>query len=212
MEPDHVGRLIDEHRRQRELSLTQLAGAARMHRTTLYRIIRGATQPRLGTLRRIAKALQVPLVTLTEQIEISSLEERLPEDHAIERLLVRHFSGVPKSLREQAAQIAITVMVDVHMGLGGGPDPEVLNRLAKRPAESKMTKRQFEYLLVEQVQRIPLLLQRVAVREAIAVMIDLELRANRTPSPAVFRDIGHRQLRPRSERREDPPLTSARSP
>ena len=211
MEPDHVGRLIDEHRQRRELSLTELAGGARMHRTTLYRIIRGATAPRLGTLRSIARALQIPLVTLTEQIEISSLEDRLPEDNAVERLLLRHFSGVPKSLREQAAYIAITAMVDVHMGLGERPDRHVLKRLAKHSARSKMTKRQLDDLLVEQVRRLPRLLQRLAAREAIVSMIDLELRERRTPSPAVYRVIGHRQLRPRSERKEKPPPAPGRS-
>lgn len=68
----HTGRRVAERvttlRKQRKLSQEALAAKAGIHRVSLANIERGARQPTLDTLERLAKALGVPLVRLlTEQ-------------------------------------------------------------------------------------------------------------------------------------------------
>ena len=60
------GTQIKTLRERRTLSQEALATKAGIHRVTLADIERGAHQPTLDTLERLAKALKVPLVRLLD--------------------------------------------------------------------------------------------------------------------------------------------------
>ena len=61
MSARNVGLRIAFHREKRGLTQDELARKSWIHRVTLSNIERGAEQPTLDTLSRIAKALRVPV-------------------------------------------------------------------------------------------------------------------------------------------------------
>jgi XRE family transcriptional regulator, regulator of sulfur utilization len=59
-----VGQQIAQLREQRKLTQEALATMAKVHRVTLADVERGAAQPTLATLIRLAAALRVPITHL----------------------------------------------------------------------------------------------------------------------------------------------------
>jgi XRE family transcriptional regulator, regulator of sulfur utilization len=62
--PKDIGPRIAKARELRGWSQEELARRASVHRVSLANVERGARQPTLATLERLAKALGVPLVKL----------------------------------------------------------------------------------------------------------------------------------------------------
>lgn len=69
-----LGRAIRRLRKERDLSQEELGHLSEIHPTWISHIESGRTNPAWGTVRRIAKVLDVPLS------EIVLLAERLAED------------------------------------------------------------------------------------------------------------------------------------
>ena len=59
-----MGQRIAQLREQRKLTQEALATKAKVHRVTLADVERGASQPTLDTLLRLATALRVPISRL----------------------------------------------------------------------------------------------------------------------------------------------------
>jgi XRE family transcriptional regulator, regulator of sulfur utilization len=70
-----IGRVIRSHREGRKLSQESLAELARLNRTYLGEIERGAAIPSLETLQKLADALGEPLFELIRQYEIIYKED-----------------------------------------------------------------------------------------------------------------------------------------
>lgn len=64
-----MGRAIAEVRESRRMSKGVLAAKADLAPSTIRRIERGETEPQWGTLRRVAKALQIPLDVMVKMAE-----------------------------------------------------------------------------------------------------------------------------------------------
>lgn len=67
--PPTVGERIRALREAKEMSQADLAEAAKMHRPDLSNLERGKRDPKLETLRRIARGLGVSLVKLVEGLD-----------------------------------------------------------------------------------------------------------------------------------------------
>jgi transcriptional regulator with XRE-family HTH domain len=81
-----LGRQIRAARRHAGLTLGALAGAVGVSQSLISQVERGLASPSIGTLRRIAGALDVPIAALFVGDGVSSSDER---DRAGRRLLVR---------------------------------------------------------------------------------------------------------------------------
>lgn len=66
---ERFSRNVREQRIGRGLSQERLGGACGLHRTEISLLERGARDPRLSTVVRIARALDVPAASLLEGIE-----------------------------------------------------------------------------------------------------------------------------------------------
>ncbi len=60
---------LRRHRERRGLSQEALARACLVHRTEISLLERGAREPRLSTLVRLARGLRVPVSALLEEVE-----------------------------------------------------------------------------------------------------------------------------------------------
>jgi transcriptional regulator with XRE-family HTH domain len=178
------------------LSCGQLAIAAGLHKTTLYRILDGtSTHPHYSTRRRLARALQIPITQLTNQLEAQALDEHLPADDALYDLLLKQFRILTPELRLAGAQVAVSAMLDVDAGTGRRPNPRPGVRRLIRDQTSP-NERAMERLMRRLLARIPRLLQRIAVREAIRAMIDVQLRLGQDPSQGLYDVAAHPGLHP----------------
>lgn len=63
------GANVREERQRRALSQEALAAAADLHRTEISLLERGAREPRLSTVVRLARALDVPTAALLDGVE-----------------------------------------------------------------------------------------------------------------------------------------------
>lgn len=61
-----AGRRVTAWRKKRELTQSALARKARIGRVTLWRLEEGEQAPTVDTLRRVAKALKIPVGKLLE--------------------------------------------------------------------------------------------------------------------------------------------------
>ena len=69
MEPrDVFARNVRRERKRKGLSQERLAAACRLHRTEISLLERGAREPRLSTIVRVARALELPPAALLEGI------------------------------------------------------------------------------------------------------------------------------------------------
>jgi DNA-binding XRE family transcriptional regulator len=59
-----LGRAVRDARRERDMTQEALALESGLQRKTVHLIERGRTDPRLGTVHRIASAVDVPLASL----------------------------------------------------------------------------------------------------------------------------------------------------
>lgn len=64
--PTAFGRRVRELREQRGLSQEALGRLTGLHRTAIYKFEKGGTDPRLASIRRLARGLQVPPRELIE--------------------------------------------------------------------------------------------------------------------------------------------------
>ena len=71
------GQAVREHRHALHLSQEKLGQRAALHRTYIADIERGARNPSLETISRIAGGLEVPMTTLFETVKSMSVNERL---------------------------------------------------------------------------------------------------------------------------------------
>ena len=69
VEPELVGQVIRQYRRQRRMSQEVLSGLAGLDRTHYSKIERGLRSPTLETLFRIAAALDVPPHEIVQSVE-----------------------------------------------------------------------------------------------------------------------------------------------
>ena len=69
VEPELVGQVIRQYRRQRRMSQEVLSGLAGLDRTHYSKIERGLRSPTLETLFRIAAALDVPPHEIVKSVE-----------------------------------------------------------------------------------------------------------------------------------------------
>ena len=70
-----VGRAIRQLRNERGLKQIELARAADVNKTEMSNLERGLLNPAWGTIKRVAKALDV------EVSEVAALAERIERDH-----------------------------------------------------------------------------------------------------------------------------------
>jgi transcriptional regulator with XRE-family HTH domain len=66
------GAALAYERRRRSLSMSQLARMAGTHASEVSRLERGLRDPRLSTIVRLARALEVPLGRLLEGVEATA--------------------------------------------------------------------------------------------------------------------------------------------
>ena len=71
------GQAVRQHRRSLRLSQEKLGERAALHRTYIADIERGARNPSLETISRIARGLEVPMTALFETVKSMSVNERL---------------------------------------------------------------------------------------------------------------------------------------
>ena len=64
----HFARNLRRHRLEAGLSQEGLARACRLHRTEISLLERGAREPRLSTIVRLAQALEVPPAALLDGV------------------------------------------------------------------------------------------------------------------------------------------------
>jgi len=186
---------INRRRRLLGLTVAELAGAAGLHPATVHRLVRGTTRaPRPVTLRKLARALSVPLEELTDQIELHALSDSYEPGHPLEELIVEQLLDVDITLYHAAATAAVGAMLDVEMGTGRYVQPGAWEQL-QRSSPSGLTRSQCQKLLREQFRRVPRLLQRAAAREALRAMVDVERRRGRQPSKDLYHRLGHRQVK-----------------
>ena len=69
VEPELVGQVIRQYRRQRRMSQEVLSGLAGLDRTHYSKIERGLRSPTLETLFRISPALDVPPHEIVQSVE-----------------------------------------------------------------------------------------------------------------------------------------------
>lgn len=67
----HLGGVLQKIRRERGLTQDQLAARANLHRTYISDVERGARNPSLGSLHRLAHALGTPLAKIFTHVEQS---------------------------------------------------------------------------------------------------------------------------------------------
>lgn len=65
----YVGKIIKKHRQWKELSLADLAQVSGIHRNYLSEIERGAHDPSIKTLAKIAGALEMPISQIFKEAE-----------------------------------------------------------------------------------------------------------------------------------------------
>lgn len=65
-----LGQSIRKHRERLELTQEQLAEKSETHRTYLADIERGVRNPSIETVRRLAKALEVPISVIFQTAEL----------------------------------------------------------------------------------------------------------------------------------------------
>lgn len=75
-----VGRIIKKHRQWKELSLTELAQKSGIHRNYLSEIERGAHDPSIKTLAKIANALNMPISQIFKEAEEEEGNEKQKTD------------------------------------------------------------------------------------------------------------------------------------
>src|SRR5467141_1549617 len=116
------------------MSEAALAAAAGMSRSTLSRFLRGATRnPRLSTIKNLARALQAPLEDLigARQLELIGDSESLKQISAgLKDVLAEQFDAVPRHLQGDAANDAAEAMVLVLLKTGRRPTPELYRHLS----------------------------------------------------------------------------------
>ena len=66
---NHFARNLRDHRRQAGLSQERLAFVCKLHRTEISLLERGEREPRLSTLVRLSRGLNVPIAALLEGID-----------------------------------------------------------------------------------------------------------------------------------------------
>jgi transcriptional regulator with XRE-family HTH domain len=63
-----VGSNLKRERERRELSMSRLAKMAGMHASEISRLEKGSRDPRLSTMVRLARALEIPLDDLIRDV------------------------------------------------------------------------------------------------------------------------------------------------
>lgn len=191
-----LSQIIQDRKDHLGLTTNQLAIAAGLHKTTLYRILAGVTKdPRAVTLRKLARALRLSITDLTDQIEPEALQEHFEIDHPLADILIEQLHALSEGLQLAGAMAAVSAMLDVEAGLGERKElPSTVNELLRR--ESQPSSTELQGLLRSLFQRIPRLLQRTAVREAVRAMIDVQLRFGEPPSAGTYRVAADSRLLP----------------
>jgi transcriptional regulator with XRE-family HTH domain len=67
--PDHFARNLREQRTRAGLSQERLAYVCNLHRTEISLLERGEREPRLSTIVRLARGLEIPPAVLLEGID-----------------------------------------------------------------------------------------------------------------------------------------------
>jgi transcriptional regulator with XRE-family HTH domain len=104
-EDELVGQKLCEIRTQRELTLKSLAELSKLNINTLSMIEKGKTSPSIGTLQRLARALEVPITTFFESNEkskriIFTAHDSRPESTCCEALIQNLGMGLNSSAME----------------------------------------------------------------------------------------------------------------
>ena len=118
-EDELVGVRLCEIRTQRGLTLKSLAENSKLNINTLSMIEKGKTSPSIGTLQRLAKALEVPIITFFETSEktkriIFTAHDHRPESTCCEALI----QNLGKDLNSSAIEPFIVTM-QKNAGSGG---------------------------------------------------------------------------------------------
>jgi transcriptional regulator with XRE-family HTH domain len=164
---------------ERGLVPQEVAAAARVHKGTLYAILRGTTQrPHYSTLRRLCKVLQVDIerflqpeqlellqevaITLQESGTLSELEELLV-------LEIRTFTGEQLA---QAAEAALVALMETKVGIGCGPGISLHEEIRSAERHSFTW---IEELVSHQLNNLPRASRLAAVQAALGALVDLRI-------------------------------------
>jgi transcriptional regulator with XRE-family HTH domain len=111
---DHVGKRIANERERRLLTQAELAQRAGISQSTLSQIESGRVSPHIGTLRKIARALEIEPQELTypkAQAPSSRLGEEADEERREARTLIASWGILLKDLRSRLRELLDSIPV-----------------------------------------------------------------------------------------------------
>lgn len=201
-----VGSRIYSRMRELDLKPPEIAAAAGVSPSTLYRIMKGSKDgPRLRTKRMLAKALRVPMAQLFDEPQLEILDQHEPpldrEPSRLELLILHQFRTVKPSFRRHAARAAVFALVDMILGVSSELNDDQLQLLSVAKAEDH-----FHKLLPTLFRLLPPKVRRTGAKMAISAMVNVEMAANRVPSEPLYRAMNRTNWSAKRMRRDRPPL------
>lgn len=214
----HLSRELSEvgwrvYDRMRELGIEplQVAAAAGLSPSTLYRVMRAdgsrTSEPRLHTKRRIARALKTTINALFDDEQLEFVEEARGKTDNLglfSGLVLHHLRTVPREIRQDASRAAAVALVDWILTSVDVPAEDMGEYGI--PAPSDLT----EGLLLLLLQRLPKDRRRSGTKAAIEAMLQVEAVSNQVyPSEEMYRAIGRTNWSEKRLARNIPPLERA---
>ena len=202
-----MGRRIYDRMNKLALQPSQVAAAAGVSPSTLYRIMkaRKGVRTHLRTKRRLAKALRLPMAKLFGEPQLEILDEQSPPvDHCpdpIEQLILHHFDNVDPGLRLVAARAAAYTLLNMAQVVSPELRHNELQFLNPEPTQDH-----FEKLLFTVFRRLPPEVRRAGAKAAIRAMLNVEMVSNQLPSEQLYRAINRTNWSKKRIARNRPPL------
>jgi len=205
-----LGWRLQDRMRALGLEAPEVAAAAGISASTLYRIMRadrrGTAEPRLATKRRLALALRTSMASLFDDPQFEFVHEPQPslEPTSIEALVLHHMRSIPEELQLDATRAAALALVDVVLSVSGN-NPPIADQLV-----SGLTGVPSEDLLLILLHSLPGKMQRVGAKAAISAMLKVERLAGGEPSKAAYASITRTNWSEKRIARDRPPLADLR--